>query len=102
VRIEGVVRAASFDGGVIHMDIITPGELTPTVLNTIRLDAPGPFVMPVGVAQPVILRVYIDSAGDGPGADDRAIDLSAHVFRLDEGPARGVIIDLDAGTVTAG
>jgi lysophospholipase L1-like esterase len=102
VRIEGVVRAASFDGGVIHMDIITPGELTPTVLNTIRLDAPGPFVMPVGVAQPVILRVYIDSAGDGPGADDRAIVLSAHVFRLDEGPARGVIIDLDAGTVTAG
>jgi len=102
VRIEGVVRAESFDGGVIHMDIITPGDLTPTVLNTIRLDAPGPFVMPVGVAQPVILRVYIDAAGDGPGADDRAIDLSDHVFRLDEGPARGVIIDLDAGTVRAG
>ncbi len=99
VRIEGRVKADRFESGVIHLDVYAPGDGNPTVLNTIKLSGPGPFVMPVGAAQPVVLRAYLDTENDGPDADDEAFDLGGHVFRLDQGPAQGVVIDLDAGTV---
>ncbi len=99
VRIEGTVKADEFTTGLIQLDVYAPGVANPTVLNTLKLAGPGPFVMPVGTPQTVVLRAYIDSEGDGPDADDPMFDLSAYTFELDKGPAKTVIVDLDAGEV---
>lgn len=99
VRIEGTVKAEAYESGVIHIDAYVPGAANPTVLTTIKLQGPGPFVIPLGQPQTVVLRAYLDSEGDGPDADDPAFDFKDHPFELTKGPASAVTLDLDAGTV---
>ena len=99
-RIEGTLALSDLpSGGRIQIEVVPPGN-SPTVINSIQLQAAGKFILPVKQEGKVIMRVYVDKAGDGPDADD-----ARHVFEDDpititDGPVTGVTIDLDEGRLT--
>jgi hypothetical protein len=100
-RIEGEVSLDDFpSGGVIHLDVVPPGRNQSTVLQSIQLQGPGSFMLPVGKPQKVVIRAYVDPKGDGPDADDARFAFEDDAIDLADGPARGIRIDLDAGTLS--
>jgi hypothetical protein len=100
-RIEGEVSLDDFPaGGVIHLDVVPPGRNQSKVLQSIQLQGPGSFMLPVGKPQKVVIRAYVDPKGDGPDADDARFAFEDDAIDLADGPARGIRIDLDAGTLS--
>jgi lysophospholipase L1-like esterase len=100
-KITGDLKYSKFKGGVIQLDALLGQSRNAEVLNMIKLDKPGPFVIPIGLPRKVALRAYIDPEGDGPDADDPLIDLTDTVLDLDQNPFLKITIDLDNKTVTA-
>ena len=97
-RIEGTIVMADFPpGGMIHLDVVLPGANNSTVLRSIQVHGPGPFVLPVNQAREVVVRAYVDPEGDGPDADDARYAFEDAPLDLTGGAASGVVIDLDAG-----
>jgi hypothetical protein len=102
-RIEGVVELSDFpQGGVIHLDVVPPGRNQSEVLKSIQIQGPGSFVLPVGAARQVVIRAYVDPEGDGPDADDARYAFEDDVIDLSDGPAKGVVIDLNGGSLRGG
>jgi len=102
LRIEGSIALSDLPaGGRIQVEVVPPGN-SPTVLQSIHLQGPGDFVLPVNQARDVIVRVYVDPEGDGPDADDARHVFEDDVITIVDSPITGVRIDLDAGTLTIG
>lgn len=97
-KIEGVIKFDGYQGGMIQIDALSAGR-SQTVLNVVKQQGPGQFMIPIGQPRKVSLRAYIDPEGDGPDADDPLIDLSKTILSLDQNPTQRVIIDLDAKEV---
>lgn len=103
IRIEGTLVMDAFPaGGVVHLDVVTPGSMNPTVIQSIQVRSAGVFVLPIGQARTVVLRAYVDPEGDGPDADDPRYVFSEQPIEVGETPVTGIRIDLDAGTLSGG
>jgi hypothetical protein len=76
------------------------------VLGSTKLKTAGSFQIPVGEATTVVLRAYIDRAGDGPDAEDPLFEFSSTVLQLDNAEALeaagNLVMDLDANTIEIG
>lgn len=97
-KIEGTIKFDGYKSGMIQIDALSAGR-SQTVLNVVKQQGPGQFMIPIGQPRKVILRAYIDPEGDGPDADDPLIDLGKTVLSLDQNPTQRVLIDLDAKEV---
>jgi hypothetical protein len=99
-RIEGTLTLSDLpSGGRIQIEVVPPGT-SPTVINSIQLQEPGKFVLPVKQEGEVIIRVYVDTEGDGPDADDARHVFKDNTITITETPVTGVTIDLDEGQLT--
>jgi len=98
-KIEGTIKFDGYEGGLIQIDVMSAGR-SQTVLNVVKQQGPGNFMIPVGQPRKVKLRAYIDPEGDGPDSDDPLIDLGKTVLSLDQNPIQRVTIDIDNKTVT--
>jgi lysophospholipase L1-like esterase len=76
---------------------LAPGSNEPVQIAGERLDGPGVFSLSVPVGLPIILRIYRDSEGDGPGPGDPLITLET-LAPLEVGETR-VHIDLDRASL---
>ena len=101
-RVEGEVTVDDFpSGGLIHMDLVAPGRNQSEVLQSIQLQGPGQFVLPVGTPRKVVIRAYVDPKGDGPDAGDARFAFEDNVVDLANGPVTGIRLDLTEGTFQA-
>ncbi|MEC7984424.1 MAG: SGNH/GDSL hydrolase family protein [Myxococcota bacterium] len=98
IKVEGMIKYDGYESGFIQIDAMTAGRKK-KVLNVVKREGPGHFMIPIGQPRKVTLRAYIDTKGDGPDSSDPLIDLSKTVLSLDQNPSQKVIIDLDNKTV---
>jgi len=103
--VGGVVQNVTEEGW-IQIDAIQPGDLNPTVLGSTKLKTAGSFQVPIGNATTVVLRAYIDRAGDGPDAEDPLFEFSSTVLQLDDAEALeaagNLVMDFKANTIEMG
>lgn len=65
-----------------------------------RLDGPGAFSLRVPAERPIMLRVYRDSAGDGPGPGDPLISFSDQPITASQSTPTQVRLSLDDQTLS--
>ena len=101
LKITGDIVYQNYASGIIHIDVLNATQRDANVVNIAKIQKPGPFSIPVGQVGKVKLRVYIDTAGDGPDAKDQLIDLTKTTLHLDQNPDQMITIDLDRKQISA-
>lgn len=72
---------------------------TPVRVGGLLVPSAGTYPLKLQVTEGMVgFVIYDDLAGDGPSPDDPSFDLTSQLVVL---PAKSVILDLDAGTVSA-
>ena len=64
------------------------------------LAAPGDFAMACGEAETVIMRAYLDLDNNGPDGTDVRIELKGPMLTIPEEGLQGIVVDLDARTLS--
>ena len=99
VQLTGTVKYDGYEGGKIQIEAIKAQTRTPDVINSVQIDKPGAFSLPVGIPRKLTLRAYVDPEGDGPDSDDPRFDLSDTVLHLDQVTISNLVVDLDKKTI---
>jgi len=87
----------------LQIDALTRDEQThsSTQVAGERMREPGSISLAVPTGIPIILRVYRDAAGDGPGPEDPVISFDDQIITATADQPTRLRIDLDAGVLDA-
>jgi hypothetical protein len=98
-KVKGEIHMTGYDGKILQVDARNLDGPDQPVVDSEKLEGPGPFVLsvPVEVTR-VGLVVYVDREGDGPSAGDRRFDFLEEILVV-QGAIEDIQIDLDKGSI---